>query len=182
MAASNITAKKDDEQPDDEDNMEWLYKTKEIAELCNQHRWDCETCADCGYDHPYYHAFHTKTVYYGDDGSMRLQYPVWILDGKYDSSDSTSSCSTTTEALLDDFYELNNERRDFHAHPSPVEDIIDPDLLIYRPQIADAEREEEMSLRDQYQWIPSDFRVNRNEVHIETPICHLPMNEKYENT
>ncbi|CAF1536257.1 unnamed protein product [Didymodactylos carnosus] len=113
---------------------------------------------------------------------MRLEYPVWILDGKYDSSDSTSSCDTTTAALLDDFYELNNERRDFHAHPSPVEDIIDPDLLIYRPQTADAEREEEMSLRDQYQWIPSDFRVNRNEVHIETPICHLPMNEKYENT
>jgi hypothetical protein len=36
------------------------------------------------------------------------------------------------ERLLRVLYTLNEERQDFHTSPSPVEDIIDPDLLPYR--------------------------------------------------
>ncbi|CAF4923328.1 unnamed protein product, partial [Rotaria sp. Silwood1] len=99
-------------------------------------------------------------------------------------------------------------RQDFHDYPSPVEDIIDPDLLVYQPdgvkQNASGYFEpsemqprlwnsrEELPLCSTYQWLPSRFRIctststhidfTEYKVHIETPILHLPMNEEYEQT
>ncbi|CAF1235007.1 unnamed protein product [Didymodactylos carnosus] len=103
------------------------------------------------------------------------------------------------------FKKLNKERQDVHDYPSPVEDIIDPDLLVYQPDgvtqnssgyyepkprsgtMAGYER---LPLRSTYRWIPSEFRICPSpsdsnglveyKVHIETPILHLPMNEQYE--
>ena len=62
---------------------------------------------------------------YGDGGEDFLEYPVWI--------NKTSDLHECRERLDAGLNKLNEERQDHHDDPSPVEDIIDPDLLICRP-------------------------------------------------
>lgn len=66
-------------------------------------------------------------VAYGDGGYSHLVYPVWIQE-------HLPLKEYRRVRLLEHFYQLNDERKDFHEEPSPVEDIIDPDLLAYRPR------------------------------------------------
>jgi hypothetical protein len=192
----------DDEDyiPSDED--EWAQMTQ-----CN-----LSECPDILEDGNYYQpsSFHTKPVAYGDGGYMVLKYPIWVCGGL---SKSIPDINTNIrEELLEVFYRLNNERKDFHKYPSPVEDIIDPDLLVCKPiqppappassilsprrhyynidDISDPNirwNYDPSTLRGSYQWIPSEFRICHNEnddyqVHIETPISHLPMTEEYQST
>ncbi|UJR19560.1 hypothetical protein I4U23_022690 [Adineta vaga] len=94
------------------------------------------------------------------------RYPVWINEKLLDND-------LCRQRLLDVFDQLNNERQDHHPSPSPVEDIVDPDLLSYRP-FFNAEQDN-LLLRNTYQWVPSKFLINNktNEVNIVSPICHL---------
>jgi hypothetical protein len=57
-----------------------------------------------------------------------VEYPIWQRDkvcGK--------KRSEIRYELLRTLKKLNEERHDVHDFPSPVEDIIDPDLLVYQP-------------------------------------------------
>lgn len=143
---------------------------------------------------------------FGDGGEAFLSYPVWIQE-KLPVSESRR------QRLLNIFYQLNDERKDFHASPSPVEDIIDPDLLSYPPlstfdrdqwaarrirqmqmpkdrelryfkrDLAEGSYDnlsEHEKLRETYQWLPSEFVIDRNgKVDIQSPIHHLPPLSQY---
>lgn len=146
---------------------------------------------------------------YGDGGYSFLVYPVWIQE-------HLPVNESRRQRLLDVFYRLNDERQDFHPAPSPVEDIIDPDLLAYPPpttfdrdrwiarrlrhlekfserearhfkrDLTDGEYNdlsEHEQIRDTYQWLPSDFVIDREgKVDIKSPIHHLPAVPKYRQT
>ena len=77
-----------------------------------------------------------RFIEFGDGGEAFLIYPVWI----HEHLPVSESCR---KRLLNILYQLNQERQDFHPSPSPVEDIIDPDLLSHRPS----------STFDRNQWI-----------------------------
>ncbi|CAF0917842.1 unnamed protein product [Adineta steineri] len=144
-------------------------------------------------------------VEFGDGGSASLVYPVWIHE-------QLPISEKRRKRLLNVLYQLNEERQDFHPSPSPVEDIIDPDLLPYRPvSIFDQNRwierrkrqlnntelkqrrfvrdlregayndlSEHEKLRDTYQWVPSEFIIDKDgKVDIRTPIIHLPVLPEY---
>ncbi|CAF0913740.1 unnamed protein product [Adineta ricciae] len=74
----------------------------------------------------FYRLHGDRYVQFGDGGSAFLAYPVWIHE-QLPVSDSRRQRLTNT------LYELNEKRQDHHPSPSPVEDIIDPDLLPYKP-------------------------------------------------
>ena len=59
-----------------------------------------------------------RDVKFGDGGEAFLVYPVWIHE-RLPVSESRR------QRLLDFFYKLNEKQKDFHPHPSPVQDIID---------------------------------------------------------
>ncbi|CAF1194575.1 unnamed protein product [Adineta steineri] len=136
---------------------------------------------------------------------MKSCWVLWI----HENLPVKQSCR---ERLLNVLYKLNEERQDFHPNPSPVEDIIDPDLLPYRPPSTfdrnkwierqqrrrrhSPRREdrfkrdlarggyddlsEHEKLRDTYQWLPSEFVIDKNgKVDIRTPIIHLPELPEY---
>ncbi|CAF2791850.1 unnamed protein product [Rotaria sp. Silwood2] len=155
--------------------------------------------------------FYRHTVGYGDGGCLDLDYPIWLCGA---ISEHISDANTDVrKQLLEVFNKMNEERQDFHKYPLPVEDIIDPDLLVCRPvkprspPSPDPKNNDEhnifnygilfnpdkkwnfdpSSLRGSYQWIPSEFRIRHSiedyyEVHIETPISHLPMTDEYAQT
>lgn len=75
----------------------------------------------------FYRLHGDRTVHYGDGGEDFLVYPVWIQE-------YLPISEKRRQRLLDVLHELNNQRQDFHESPSPVEDIIDPDLLISPPK------------------------------------------------
>lgn len=77
----------------------------------------------------FYRIHGDRYVHFGDGGEGFLIYPVWIQE-------YLPISETRRQRLLNVFQELNNQRKDFHDHPSPVEDIIDPDLLTSPPQIS----------------------------------------------
>lgn len=62
---------------------------------------------------------------YGDGGEDLLQYPIWV--------NKALKLNECRERLVEALDKLNEQRQDHHDDPSPVEDIIDPDLLICRP-------------------------------------------------
>ena len=100
-----------------------------------------------------------------------LRYPVWVNENLFTSNELQLCCQRLTKK----FYEINEIRQDHHPYPSPVEDIVDPDLLLYRPNMPPITN---TSLRNSYQWIPSKFLVN-NKTHVVkiiSPICHLENN------
>ena len=174
-------------------NENWLIDTKEKID---------ETTID----KPDFYRLHGDGVIeYGDGGYTLLVYPVWI----HENLPVKQSCR---ERLLRALYTLNEERRDFHPSPSPVEDIIDPDLLPYRPpsafdrnrwierrkkKLEKSDRElryfnrdladgayndlsEHEQIRDTYQWLPSDFIIDKDgKVDIKTRINHLPALSEY---
>ncbi|CAF4315654.1 unnamed protein product [Rotaria sp. Silwood2] len=75
--------------------------------------------------------FYRHTVGYGDGGCLDLDYPIWLCGA---ISEHISDANTDVrKQLLEVFYKMNEERKDFHKYPLPVEDIIDPDLLVSRP-------------------------------------------------
>ncbi|CAF3325448.1 unnamed protein product [Rotaria socialis] len=74
----------------------------------------------------FYRLIGDRYVEYGDPGKSFLVYPVWVQD-------HLEVRERVREYLLDTLQTLNEERSDHHAIPSPVEDIIDPDLLACRP-------------------------------------------------
>ena len=76
--------------------------------------------------HNFYRIAVDRHCSYGDGGEDFLQYPVWI-----NKSLNLNECR---ERLVHALNKLNEERQDHHDEPSPVEDIIDPDLLVCRPK------------------------------------------------
>ncbi|CAF3386409.1 unnamed protein product [Rotaria sp. Silwood1] len=74
----------------------------------------------------FYRLIGDRYVQYGDGGDSFLVYPVWIQE-------YLPVSEKLREHLLETLQELNEQRHDHHAAPSPVEDIIDPDLLAFRP-------------------------------------------------
>jgi hypothetical protein len=78
----------------------------------------------------FYRLIGDRNVGYGDGGQTFLVYPVWIHE-------HLPVSETRRGRLLGVLHALNEQRQDFHAAPSPVEDIIDPDLLAYRPRSFD---------------------------------------------
>lgn len=108
-------------------------------------------------DKPDFYRLHgDRKVGYGDGGQDFLVYPVWIHD-------NLPVKDLYRQRLLNVLNELNDERRDCHPAPSPVEDIIDPDLLPFRPpsvfdrdrwiarrqkQLTNAERQQRTFKRD----------------------------------
>ncbi|CAF3855440.1 unnamed protein product [Rotaria sp. Silwood1] len=68
---------------------------------------------------------------YGNGGDSFLQYPVWINE-----SMKLNECR---ERLVQALHKHNNQRQNHQHEPSPVEDIIDPDLLVCRPSQFDRE-------------------------------------------
>lgn len=104
-----------------------------------------------------------------EDGvNVVCRYPVWVNETLLEGKDG----ELCRQRLSDVFHLLNDKRQDHHPYPSPVEDIVDPDLLPYCPS---SSKTLNTSLRNSYQWIPSKFIVNNetNEVSIASPICHL---------
>jgi len=190
----------DDDNISDED--EWLKRTEHITSKCPHIPQDGVYC------HP--QDFHPKHVEYGDGGDQNLEYPIWVCGAL--SKHISGFGTNVREELVEVFHRMNEERQDFHKYPLPVEDIIDPDLLVCKPvkpisplpsptsssdnsiyqDNIDFKRFNKLNfnrltLRGSYQWIPSEFRIcynvnNDYDVHIETPICHLPMTEEYEQT
>lgn len=204
--ATSISNKQYNEN-DDEDDI-----PSDEDEWSKRNQYDLTECPDILEDGNYYQPinFHTKRVSYGDSGSIGMEYPIWVCGGLSKSLPDTNR--NVREELLEIFYRLNEERKDFHKQPSPVEDIIDPDLLVCKPiqpmapppSVLSLPRDsmywlkdiydpalrwnyDPIALRGSYQWIPSEFRICHNEnddyqVHIETPISHLPMTEEYQST
>ncbi|CAF1340523.1 unnamed protein product [Rotaria sp. Silwood1] len=198
----------DDDEINDNmsDEEEWSRETIRITNQC------VSIPSNGNYYQPY--DFHRRLVCYGDGGSLYLEYPVWIRGCL--SEDSNYLGNNPREELLEGFYALNNKQEDFHKYPSPVEDIIDPDLLVCKPikpplppslpirdynddeydfeekhkleyELCNRWNYDTLTLRGSYQWIPSEFRICHGdnddcEVHIETPISHLPMTEEYAKT
>jgi hypothetical protein len=184
----------DEEEDNVSDEEEWLEMTKNIS---GQY-------PVISHDGIYYRppAFCLEGVSYGDSGYFSQDFPIWICGGVSECVSNFES--DVREELLKVFYELNEQRKDFHIHPSPVEDIIDPDLLVCKPlqplgrscptvgfhwnsNAANIPTYDFSTLRGSYQWIPSIFRLSRNnenewQVHIETPISHLPMTDEYGQT
>ncbi|CAF4644260.1 unnamed protein product, partial [Didymodactylos carnosus] len=74
-----------------------------------------------------------RYVTYGDGGSSSLVYPVWI-------NEHLSISEPRRQRLTQALYTLNEQRQDFHQEPSPVEDIIDPDLLPNCPPSFDRQK------------------------------------------
>ena len=74
-----------------------------------------------------------REVAYGDGGYSFMVFPVWIHN-------ELPIKESRRQRLLDVLYQLNDQRQDFHPEPSPVEDIIDPDLLAYRPSSFDRDK------------------------------------------
>lgn len=74
----------------------------------------------------FYRLHGDEEIHFGDGGYAFLVYPVWIQE-------HLPVSEPRRQRLLNVFYRLNEQRRDFHPSPSPVEDIIDPDLLSYPP-------------------------------------------------
>ncbi|CAF1190991.1 unnamed protein product [Adineta steineri] len=174
-------------------NDDWLIDPNEIID-------------EITIDKPDFYRLHgDRQTYFGDGGGVFLIFPVWI----HENLPVKQSCR---ERLLNVLYKLNEERQDFHPNPSPVEDIIDPDLLPYRPpSIFDRNKwierqqrrrrhsprredrfkrdlarggyddlSEHEKLRDTYQWLPSEFVIDKNgKVDIRTPIIHLPELPEY---
>ncbi|CAF4391542.1 unnamed protein product [Rotaria sp. Silwood2] len=206
MATVDCSSDRDQDDNTDDNNVsdedEWLKKTQDIADKCPKI--------------PHYgrlfrpNDFFDKRATYGDGGELILKYPIWMFGAL---SKHISDVSTDVrEELLEVFHKLNDERKDFHKYPLPVEDIVDPDLLVCKPikplspppsplpTTEDSEDEDKkdydacnkwnfnsLTLRGSYQWIPSEFRIrhvasNNYDVHIETPISHLPMTEEYAQT
>ncbi|CAF1212031.1 unnamed protein product [Didymodactylos carnosus] len=151
----------------------------------------------------YYRPFPDEPVTYGDGGYCNMKFPVLVYNNI--SLSEGHIVEESRERLLNVFYKMNEERKDFHEYPSPVEDIIDPDLLVCRPpsvppppdqplnplsddtddsrSSSSEEQQPTMPLRLTYQWIPSEFRIFEDgKVRIETPISHLPMTEENSQT
>ena len=74
----------------------------------------------------FYRLHGDRQVAFGDGGQAFLTYPVWV----HEHLPVSERCR---KRLLNTLYQLNEQRKDFHPSPSPVEDIIDPDLLAFRP-------------------------------------------------
>lgn len=111
-----------------EDRMEscWVCKWVDINE--NWYIDPLEEIDETTIDKPDFYRLHgDRYTTYGDGGSNFLVYPVWIHE-------NISISESRRKRLLTALYKLNNERKDFHPPPSPVEDIIDPDLLPFRPR------------------------------------------------
>ncbi|CAF3335477.1 unnamed protein product [Rotaria sp. Silwood2] len=160
-------------------------------------------------DKPDFYRLHgDRNIGFGDGGQAFLVYPVWIHE-------NLPVSELHRKRLLNTLYKLNEERKDFHPYPSPVEDIIDPDLLPFRPiltfdrnqwiaqrlkQLQTSEYElrqfkqyldqrayndfsEHEKLRNTYQWLPSEFIIDKNgKVDIKTPIHHIPVLPEYRET
>ncbi|CAF3529034.1 unnamed protein product [Rotaria sp. Silwood1] len=156
----------------------------------------------------FYRLHGDRNVRFGDGGEAFLVYPVWIHK-------QLPVSESRRKRLLSVLYKLNEERKDFHPSPSPVEDIIDPDLLPFRPSSTydrnqwiarnlrklqkseyktrhfkrDLDRgayndfSEHETLRNCYQWLPSEFIIDQDgKVDIKTPIHHLPVTPEYRQT
>jgi hypothetical protein len=174
-------------------NENWLIDTKEKIDETTINKPD------------FYRLHGDQLAQFGDGGQAFLVYPVWI-------NEQLVVSESRRKRLLSVLYKLNEERQDFHPSPSPVEDIIDPDLLPYRPpstfdrnkwierrknHMAGSEWKqrqftrdlrdgayddlsEHEKLRDTYQWLPSEFIIDKNgKVDIRTPIHHLPVLPEY---
>ncbi|CAF2851786.1 unnamed protein product [Rotaria sp. Silwood2] len=198
--ATETRRSSDSEDDNISDHDQWLKSAKDYSTLYN---YDNNLSDSEGY--PFRKVF-SREIFeenYKNGNYFAVEYPIW----QYYQVCGKKSATIRYE-LLRKFNKLNKERQDFHDYPSPVEDIIDPDLLVYKPhgiiqnsngyyeasesQSQPRYHSEKLPLRSTYQWIPSDFRIcssasNVNglveyKVHIETPISHLPMNEEYEQT
>ncbi|CAF0922227.1 unnamed protein product [Adineta steineri] len=110
-----------DDNMSDED--EWSRNTERIAERCSLISFNDDYCQPSDFD--------SEHVTYGGYGSMTLKYPIWVCD--HLSKSNSNLESDMREELLEVFYALNDKHKDFHKYPSPVEDIIDPDLLVCKP-------------------------------------------------
>ena len=174
----------------------WLFNPAEVSDDTRMCRPD------------FYRLHGDRDVKYGDGGQNFLVYPVWIHE-------QLPVKEARRKRLLHALHQLNIQRQDVHASPSPVEDIIDPDLLPQRPpadfnrdqwierrrqqdqgndhQLRDFNRDlasggysvisEHEQLRDSYQWLPSDFVIDKDgKVDIRTPISHLPVLDEYRQT
>ncbi|UJR32942.1 hypothetical protein I4U23_020403 [Adineta vaga] len=87
-----------------------------------------ETIDETTIQKPDFYRLHgDRLAEFGDGGEAFLAYPVWIHE-------QIPDVEKHRQRLLNTLYELNNQRQDFHPSPSPVEDIIDPDLLPYKPE------------------------------------------------
>ncbi len=81
-------------------------------------------------DKPDFYRLHgDRQAEFGDGGEAFLVYPVWIHE-------QLPISESRRKRLLTVLQQLNEERQDFHPSPSPVEDIIDPDLLSCPPSPA----------------------------------------------
>lgn len=135
-----------------------------------------------------------RTCTYGDGGGLFLEFPIWVCENL------VVDCR---ERLLKGLNALNEERQDHHADPSPVEDIIDPDLLLCRPgefdgkgwikeqvnmakadnryyvEADDVDKDEHVQLRSTYRWLPTELRIGTdNSVEIITQISQLEQTGK----
>jgi hypothetical protein len=85
----------------------------------------CSTTQNAPETDSFYRLAEDRHCKYGDGGADFLQYPVWI-----NKALNLNKCRERLDKALD---KLNKKRKDHHDEPSPVEDIIDPDLLVCRP-------------------------------------------------
>lgn len=95
-------------------NENWMVDPKELSNEPKMDRPD------------FYRLHGDRPAEFGDGGYAFLAYPVWIHE-------QLPVEEKRRLRLLDVLYQLNEERKDCHTAPSPVEDIIDPDLLPCRP-------------------------------------------------
>ncbi|CAF2893734.1 unnamed protein product [Rotaria sp. Silwood2] len=86
----------------------------------------CSKTENSSCTHKFYRLAQDCHCEYGDGGEDFLQYPIWI-----NKSLNLNKCR---ERLVQALHKLNEQRQDHQNEPSPVEDIIDPDLLICCPQ------------------------------------------------
>jgi len=147
----------------------------------------------------FYRLIDDRSYEYGDSGYLLLVHPVWI----HENLPVNEKHHLHLLNVLDN---LNKQRQDHHEDPSPVEDIIDPDLLAYRPRLFDQDKwtqwrlkqftpyeqnhnnpqhgqsSSHQRLRDTYQWLPSDFIIRTDgTVDIQSSIYHLPYTENYQH-
>lgn len=92
----------------------WMVDTKEIIDETIIKKPD------------FYRLHGDRDVHFGDGGQAFLTYPVWIHE-------QLPISESRRQRLTNILYDLNEKRQDHHPSPSPVEDIIDPDLLPYKP-------------------------------------------------
>lgn len=170
----------------------------------------CSTTKNISVEDSFYRLAEDYGCTYGDGGENFLQYPIWV--------NKTLKLSECRQRLVEALDKLNEQRKDYHDHPSPVEDIIDPDLLVCRPKQFNREKwiewcatehsdlydswdgrfetpeekfayeldndvTEHIKLRSTYQWMPTEFVIERNgHVTIKTSIPQLerlPENEQF---